>query len=110
MVQYEIRVGVGAIVKRSDGKLLLGKRNVVDNRGAWELFGGLVGPNETLEAAVIRQVREETGIEIKRLSIVATYVRDFDRKHVKNVGLCYLCEYLSGEEHITKFGRINNFM
>ena len=51
----------GAIIVR-DGKILFQRRT--DN-GKWGLIGGLVEMNETYEQAVLREVREETGLEIR---------------------------------------------
>lgn len=108
MARFQRRVGVGAIIEK-DGQILLGIRNVDDNRGMWELFGGLRRPNETLEDAAIRQVAEEAGIEVEPVEVVANYEREFPERNLKNIGLCFLCSYVSGEPHQTEFGRVAGF-
>ena len=45
-----------------DGKLLVGKRSI---DGRWDLPGGFVEPGETPNAAAIREVNEESGIQIQ---------------------------------------------
>lgn len=45
-----------------DLKIILIQRNAEPYRGKWALPGGFVGLKETLEAAAIRELREETGI------------------------------------------------
>ena len=103
------RLGVGAIIIR-DGLILLGIRNVDDNRGKWELCGGLVKPEDaTARAAIKREVREEAGIEIEPTVIVADYSREFEDKGVRNFGFCYICQHVSGEAHKTVYGRIASF-
>ncbi|NIA24637.1 MAG: NUDIX domain-containing protein [Gammaproteobacteria bacterium] len=55
--------GVGVVIIR-DGELLLIRRGRGANKGLWAVPGGKVRFGETLEAAAIREAREETGLEI----------------------------------------------
>ena len=55
---------VGAVITRADGQLLLIKRGNEPERGRWSLPGGRVEPDESQVAAVIREVREETGLAV----------------------------------------------
>jgi len=56
---------VGAVVRDDAGRLLLIRRGHEPSRGLWSLPGGRVEPGEALEAAVVREVREETGLEVR---------------------------------------------
>jgi ADP-ribose pyrophosphatase YjhB (NUDIX family) len=56
---YNIGVG-GAVVR--DGRLLLVRRASRHGRGNWQLPGGFIEPNETIEQAVVREVLEEAGV------------------------------------------------
>jgi ADP-ribose pyrophosphatase YjhB (NUDIX family) len=60
---------VGAIVLDA-GNLLLVKRDREPARGRWSLPGGRVEAGETLREAVVREVREECGIDIVPESLV----------------------------------------
>ncbi|MDX5475664.1 MAG: NUDIX hydrolase [Bacillaceae bacterium] len=51
----------GAVVINIENKILLKK----DPKRGWELPGGHVEKEETVENAVIREVKEETGIDIR---------------------------------------------
>jgi 8-oxo-dGTP diphosphatase len=56
-------VGVGAVVLDGDRVLLI-KRAHEPLKGQWSLPGGGVELGETLETAIAREVREETGLDV----------------------------------------------
>ncbi|WP_416972938.1 NUDIX domain-containing protein [Streptomyces sp. 4F14] len=68
-------IGVGAILYGPRG-LLLGRHQ----RGTWELPGGTAEPGESLEATVVRELREETGIEadVRDVRLLGTSLDDVD--------------------------------
>lgn len=66
--------GVGAVVFHEDCVLLV-QRNREPRLGQWSLPGGAVELGETLEEAVIREVREETGLTVTPISHVKALER-----------------------------------
>ena len=68
-LQY--RPCVGVMLVNSEGKAFVGKR--IDNREGdwWQMPQGGVDPGEDLDAALLREVNEETGIAPEHLQIVA---------------------------------------
>jgi mutator protein MutT len=58
-------VAVGAVIARSDGRVLLVRRGRPPLAGSWSLPGGRLEAGETLEQGVIREVREETGLRVR---------------------------------------------
>ena len=54
-------IGVGGAVVRG-GQLLLVRRASRHGRGNWQLPGGFIEPDETIEQAVVREVQEEAGV------------------------------------------------
>ncbi|RKP14678.1 NUDIX hydrolase domain-like protein, partial [Piptocephalis cylindrospora] len=66
------KVAVAAFVRRrSDGKILVGKRKNVAGAGYWALAGGHVEYGETLEEATIREIQEETGLAVHPPTILS---------------------------------------
>ena len=54
---------VAALVPNQNGQLLLVKRAVEPAKGQWCLPGGFIEIDESIEEAVLRELKEETGIE-----------------------------------------------
>ncbi len=56
---------VGAVIKDDRGRLLLIKRGHDPGAGLWSLPGGRIEPGETDAEALVREMREETGLEVQ---------------------------------------------
>ena len=59
------RLGCGAVIQRADGAILLVQRGRPPEQGHWGLPGGKVDWMEKVEAAVVREVLEETGLQVR---------------------------------------------
>lgn len=57
-------VGIGVILCR-DNKVLLGKRRGAHGSGTWALPGGHLDPGESIAQCAIREVMEETALELR---------------------------------------------
>jgi len=77
MANQNIKVSVDAAVfgyTAQDGlSILLVKRGIKPYKGVWALPGGLVHDQESLEQAVERELREETGVSINYLEQLYTF-------------------------------------
>ena len=62
-------LAVSAAIFRDDGRVLIVRRALPPSRGLFTLPGGGVELGETLAQALIREVREETGLEIEPLAL-----------------------------------------
>ena len=62
-------VGIGAVIIQ-DGKIALIKRGNEPSKGKWTIPGGLVELDESLEAAVIRETKEEVCLDVESPSLV----------------------------------------
>lgn len=56
---------MGAVITDARGRLLLIKRGHEPGAGLWSLPGGRIEPGETDAEALVREMREETGLEVE---------------------------------------------
>ena len=91
-------VGAGAVVVHA-GRVLLIQRGREPLKGHWSLPGGLVELGESLQAAVVREVEEETGLLVEPVELVELLdriYRDGDRIRYHYVIADYLCRVKAG--------------
>jgi 8-oxo-dGTP diphosphatase len=84
-----------------DGRVLIVRRGGSFGRGIYTLPGGVVEAGETLTDAVIREVREETQVEIAPVALAGyreMIVHDDDGKASRHfVILCFAARWIAGE-------------
>lgn len=85
-------IGAGAIVFNKKRQVLLVKRK--DLR-AWAYPVGRVKKGETLEDGCIRELKEETGVNVSIKSLSGIYIRTIPS--LKNVTFVYRCDYKNGK-------------
>jgi len=92
-------VGVGAVIVDGD-RVLLVKRAHEPLKGEWSLPGGAVEVGESLEAALVREVREETCLDVTVGPVVEVLDRigrdANDRVEYHFVIVDYLCRVAGG--------------
>ena len=66
---------VGAVIKDDQGRLLLIKRGHAPGAGLWSLPGGRIEPGETDAEALVREMREETGLAVEPGQLIGTVRR-----------------------------------
>ena len=70
-----------ALVER-DGRLLLGRRAFEPSVGLWDLPGGFLEENEHPLDALVRELREETGLEIEPQGFVGVWMEPYQDRIV----------------------------
>lgn len=88
-----IDVVAGAILR--GGKVFGACRASGAYAGIWEFAGGKVELGETDEEALVREIREELGIEIAVERLLGVVDHDYPEYHM-NMRL-YICRHISGE-------------
>jgi len=89
-----------AVVTDEDGRLLLAKRTDND---LWTIPGGTMKPGETIAETAVREVKEETGIDVEVISLVGIYsspqhvVEYSDGEVRQQFSVCFVCRPIGGE-------------
>jgi 8-oxo-dGTP diphosphatase len=83
------RVGAFAIIRDETGRVLLSRRA---DSGWWNLPGGGVEPDESVEEGIIREVREETGLDVDVGRLIGVYSKP--QKH--EIVLTFECHIKGG--------------
>ena len=93
------KVGVGVLVLR-DGKVLLLKRKGSHGEGSWCYPGGHIGAGEFFLDAAIREVREESGLEVKNPRFLCITNDMFENENKHYITIFVAVDYVSGEAKI----------
>jgi ADP-ribose pyrophosphatase YjhB (NUDIX family) len=88
-----------AIIPYSRDRILLIKRDTVPFKGYWALAGGRVEPGETVEQTIVREVKEETGLDV----VVARKIGEYHEQGTQDgveydyYPACFLVKVVGGE-------------
>ncbi|MBV9230146.1 MAG: HAD-IIA family hydrolase [Chloroflexi bacterium] len=98
-----VEAGVAAVIFDGEGRVLLGKR--ADN-GLWGLPSGHMERGETIEEAVVREIREETGLHVKVVKLIGLYSDPISQVFsypegdiVQFLTACFQCIVVGGKLH-----------
>ena len=91
----QLKVGVGALIER-DGGLLLIRRTREPFRQQWNVPAGYVEIDEDPAHAVVREVYEETGLQVEIGRLVNVYFFDDDPRG-NGILIAYQCHIVGGE-------------
>ena len=88
-MNYTHFVSVAGLVSNDNGEILL----IKSPRRGWEYPGGMVEPGETFQEALVREIKEETGVDAEIIGFIGLC------KNVERdvVNIDFSCKYISGE-------------
>lgn len=93
-------VATGGLIVNDENEILL----VKNPRKGWEYLGGIVEPGETLPQGLIREIKEETGVNVEIINIVGIYSNTKRKKGYNGVeeiptivNIDFICKYISGD-------------
>ncbi len=66
------KVAVGVVISRGE-RILLNRRAIDPGRGRWSFPSGYVDLGESTESAAVREVKEETGYDVRLSGLVGVY-------------------------------------
>lgn len=88
-----IRVVAAIII--DEGKIFATQRGYGEFKGGWEFPGGKIEPNETPEAAIVREIKEELDTEVQVIELLDTVEYDYPKFHLSMD--CFVCQVRSGD-------------
>jgi len=88
-----------AIIEFPPDMILLIKRETVPFKGYWALPGGRSELGETVEQTIIREVKEETGLQVKVLRKIGEYHEKGIQDNIEYdyYPACFLVKVIGGE-------------
>ena len=88
-----------AVIPFPPDKILLVKRRTLPFKGYWALPGGRVDLGETVEQTIVREIKEETGLDIAIVRKIGEYHEQGvqDGEEYNYYPACFLVKRLSGE-------------
>jgi len=103
----KLRENVAVLLRRADGRLLMGR--CADRPSEWQFPQGGVGVGEKLQRAMFRELYEETGVRKSQVEVVGRrgpYVYHFPNGRLKKgvyhgqSQVYFLCEFLGNPDKI----------
>lgn len=86
---------VAAIIISGD-RVFATQRGYGDFKDGWEFPGGKIEPGETPEEAIVREIKEELGSDIKVTDFLTTVEHDYPQFHLSMD--CFWAELVEGSE------------
>lgn len=109
MENKKVGVGVGVMILK-EGKILLGQRHhdpakadsEMGGEATWTMPGGKLEFGESFEEAAIREVKEETSLDVQKENLTLISLANDQANGAHFVTMGFLCEKFEGEPVVTE--------
>lgn len=91
-----VYVGIGMVFVK-DGKVLLSKRAIEPRKGIYDIIGGFLNEDEYPDKGIIREVKEETGLNVKIEKTLGIYRDLYGENDEPTLNIIYIGKIISGE-------------
>ena len=88
MSYYLVLPFVLGVIKNENGEVLIGKHPISDTKpypGWWDVPGGKLEKNETIEVCLVREIAEETGYDVVEKKFLGAFHHNFEKKRKENL-------------------------
>jgi 8-oxo-dGTP diphosphatase len=92
-----VTVDIVVVSREAKPRVLLIRRKHEPFEGWWAIPGGFVDPDESLDAAARRELREETGVEAKQLEQLHTFGEPDRDPRGRTISVVYLARVDAGQ-------------
>lgn len=94
-----IKIGVGVIITNSKGEALFCKRKSKHGKGLYSIPGGGADEGEKLQESAKREIYEETGLRLQKLTClgITNNLKTFKKEGVHFISIIFYCNEYEGE-------------
>lgn len=95
-------IGVGVVIINSDGHILLSKRKAKHGNGQYSIPGGKLDIGEKIIQCATREIKEETGLELKDVKFigVTNNLTTFKQEGLHSVSMICTCDQFFGSAQL----------
>jgi len=104
-----VKVGLGVIIEK-DGQILIGKR-VGQHAPYYSIPGGTLEPGETFEQGAVREIKEETNLDIVNPEVIAVTnnLETFKKESVHYISIILVVKSFEGDTQIMEPDKITEW-
>jgi len=94
-----VKIGVGVIITNPKGEVLFCRRKSKHGKGLYSIPGGGVDEGEKLKESAKREIYEETGLRLQKLTFlgVTNNLKTFKEEGLHSISIIFHCNTYEGE-------------